>query len=222
MPPKSKKVHHTRSVSGARSRSNSPLVVNVSNDLVKAKQPKQAKAKLKSIVKVVTNNDVQATKRVTFRQGPAPPVDHQPASQPPEPQRQTAFADAMAKWKLSMVATINPQVTRITRARRAMVNLFRQARQWFRRGAGLIRYRRQYTVHLLWWLLGAVTAELVQGIASKIAMIFHSRFHQAMMNRTFRMLRRIWRWILMIIPHRLQWGDPIAVLGLLHLHPRGL
>ena len=107
MPPKSKKVHHTRSVSGARSRSNSPLVVNVSNDLVKAKQPKQAKAKLKSIVKVVTNNDVQATKRVTFRQGPAPPADHQPALQPAEPQRQTAFADAMAKWKLSMVATIN-------------------------------------------------------------------------------------------------------------------
>ena len=103
MPPKSKKVHHMRSVSGAHSHSNSPLVVNVSNDLVKAKQPKQAKAKLKSIVKVVTNNDVQATKRVMFRQGPAPPADHQPA----EPQRQTAFADAMAKWKLSMVATIN-------------------------------------------------------------------------------------------------------------------
>ena len=107
MPPKSKKVHNTRSVLGARSRSNSPLVVKVNNDLVKAKQPKQSKAKPKSIVKVVNNNASKVTKRVAFCQGPAPPADQQPALQPAEPQRQTTFADAMAKWKLSMVATIN-------------------------------------------------------------------------------------------------------------------
>ena len=94
-------------MSGARSRSNSPLVVKVNNDLAKSKQPKQAKAKLKSIVKVVNNNASQPTKRVAFHQGPATPADYQPATQPAVPQRQTAFADAMAKWKLSMVATIN-------------------------------------------------------------------------------------------------------------------
>ena len=81
------------------------------------------------------------------------------------------------------------QVTQITRAHRAMINFFRQAAQWFWRGAGLICYRRQYTVHLLWWLL-AVTAELVQGLAAKIAMIFHSRFHRAMLDRTMVMLDR--------------------------------
>ena len=137
MLPKSKKVHNTRSVSGACSRSNSPLVVKVNNDLVKAKQPKQVKAKLKSIVKVVNNNAAQATKRVTFHQGPAPLADQQPALQLAEPQRQTVFTDAMAKWKLSMVATINSCPIP---PGRATVNLFRQARQWFRRGAGLIRY----------------------------------------------------------------------------------
>ena len=108
MPPKGKKVHNTCSVSGARSRSNSLLVVKVTNEMAKSKQVKQNKAKLKSIVKVVNNNPPNsATKKVSFRQGPAPPVDNQPAGQPAVPQKQTAFADAMAHWKLSMVATIN-------------------------------------------------------------------------------------------------------------------
>ena len=53
MPPKGRRVHNTCSVSGTRS--NSPLVVKVNNDMAKAKQPKQTKAKLKSIVKVVKN-----------------------------------------------------------------------------------------------------------------------------------------------------------------------
>ena len=108
MPPKGRRVHNTRSVSGTCSRANSPLVVKVNNDMAKAKQPKQTKAKLKSIVKVVKNTtDAAATKKVSFRQGPAPPADHQPVEQPAVPPRQTAFADAMARWKLSMVAAIN-------------------------------------------------------------------------------------------------------------------
>ena len=82
MPPKGRRVHNTRSVSGTRSRANSPLVVKVNNDMAKAKQPKQTKAKLKSIVKVVKNTtNAAATKKVSFRQGPAPLADHQPVEQ---------------------------------------------------------------------------------------------------------------------------------------------
>ena len=108
MPPKGRRVHNTRSVSGTRSRANSPLVVKVNNDMAKVKQPKQTKAKLKSIVKVVKNTtNAATTKKVSFRQGPAPPADRQPVEQPAVPTRQTAFADAMVHWKLSMVAAIN-------------------------------------------------------------------------------------------------------------------
>ena len=101
MPPKGKKVHNTRSVSGTRSRSSSLLVVKVNNDIAKAKQSRQAKAKLKSIVKVVANNNSSSTapKMVMFHQSdPDPPVDHQPAAMQ---------MDAMVRWKLSMVAAIN-------------------------------------------------------------------------------------------------------------------
>ena len=48
-----------------------------------------------------------AFKKVSFRQGPAHTADHQPVEQPVAPPRQTAFAFAMAHWKLSMVAAIN-------------------------------------------------------------------------------------------------------------------
>ena len=76
--------------------------------MAKAKQPQQAKAKLKSIVKVVKNTaKAAATKKVSFHQGRAPLADHQPVDQPAAPQWQTAFADAIAHWKLSMVAAIN-------------------------------------------------------------------------------------------------------------------
>ena len=108
MPPKGRRVHNTRSVSGTRARSNSPLVVKVNNNMAKAKQPQQAKAKLKSIVKVVKNTtNAAATKKVSFRQGPAPPADHHLVKQLAAPQWQTAFADAIAHWKLSIVAAIN-------------------------------------------------------------------------------------------------------------------
>ena len=108
MPPKGRRVHNTHSVSGIHSHANSPLVVKVNNDMAKAKQPKQTKAKLKSIVKVVKNTtNATATKKVSFRQVPAPPADHQLVQQPVAPPRQTAFTDAMACWKLSMVAAIN-------------------------------------------------------------------------------------------------------------------
>ena len=76
--------------------------------MAKAKQPQQAKAKLKSIVKVVKNTtNAAATKKVSLRKGPAPPADHQPVDQAAAPQWQTAFTDAIARWKLSMVAAIN-------------------------------------------------------------------------------------------------------------------
>ena len=61
------------------------------------------------------------------------------------------------------------QVTRITRARRATMFYFSKVAQWFRRtGAGIIQYRRQYTVNLLWWLLGMLTADLARDIISCI------------------------------------------------------
>ena len=86
MPPKGRRVHNTRSASGTCARSKSPLVVKVNNDLAKAKQPQQAKAKLKSIVKVVKNTtNAAAAKKVSFSQDPAPPADHQPVHQPAVP-----------------------------------------------------------------------------------------------------------------------------------------
>ena len=72
-------MHNTRGVSGVPSRSNSPLVVKVTNDKAKYKQANQAKNKLKSIVKVVNNTPTPATKKVSFCQGPANPADNQPA-----------------------------------------------------------------------------------------------------------------------------------------------
>ena len=88
MPPKGKKVHNTHSVSEVRLHSNNPLVVKVTNDKAKYKQANQAKSKLKSIVKVVNNTPTSATKKVSFCQGPANPVDNQPAAQPAMPQKQ--------------------------------------------------------------------------------------------------------------------------------------
>ena len=230
MPPKGRRVHNMLSASGTRARSKSPLVVKVNNDLAKAKQPQQAKAKLKSIVKVVKNaTNAAATKKVSFSPGPAPPADHQPVHQPAVPQQQTAFADAMACWKLSMVAAINScpspqyQVTRITRACRATMFYFSKVAQWFRRtGAGIIQYRHQYTVNLLWWFLGTLTADLAQDLVTKIALIFHSCYHRAMWAQTWALVQPIWRWTMRIIPRHLRRGDQLAILWLLHLHHRGL
>ena len=80
MPPKGRKVHNTRSNSGSHSRLHSPLKVQADNNLAKAKNSKQAKTKLKSIVKVVNNPQAKTkTKHVSFQQvGSA-----QPASQLP-------------------------------------------------------------------------------------------------------------------------------------------
>ena len=100
MPPKGKGkcMHNTRSVT-ARSHSNSPLRVKVTNNLAKTKTKERSKQPLKSVVKVVTNKQAKA-KSVSFSgQDSALPV-----SQPP---KQTAFADAMEKWKRSMVHAIN-------------------------------------------------------------------------------------------------------------------
>ena len=100
MPPKGKgkHVHNTRSVS-ARSRSNSPLRVKVSNNLAKPRTKDHSKQPLKSVVKVITNKQAKATNVLFASQDSA-----QLASHPP---KQTAFADAMEKWKRSMVHAIN-------------------------------------------------------------------------------------------------------------------
>ena len=92
MPPKGKgkRVHNTRSMS-ARSRSNSPLRVKVTNNLAKPKTKEHSKQPLKSVVKVVTSKQAKANNVSFASQDSALPV-----SQPP---KQTAFADAMEKWK---------------------------------------------------------------------------------------------------------------------------
>ena len=66
MPPKGKGkcMHNTRSVT-ARSHSNSPLRVKVTNNLAKTKPKERSKQPLKSVVKVVTNKQAKA-KSVSF------------------------------------------------------------------------------------------------------------------------------------------------------------
>ena len=115
MPPKGKgkRVHNTRSVT-ARSHSNSPLRVKVTNNLAKTKTKERSKQPLKSVVKVVSNKQAKA-KSVSFSgQDSALPV-----SQPP---KQTAFADAMEKWKRSMVHAINSVPTPCVGEQAAMVH----------------------------------------------------------------------------------------------------
>ena len=104
MPPKGKgkHIHTTRSVT-ARSHSNSPLRVKVPNNLAKTKTKECSKQPLKSVVKVVTNKQAKA-KSVSFS-------DQDSASLASQPPKQTAFADAMEKWKRSMVHAINSVLT---------------------------------------------------------------------------------------------------------------
>ena len=110
MPPKGRWVHNTRSGSGSRqwANSKSPLTVQVENNLAKhkSKAPKQVKGKLKSIVKVVPSAQGKA-KHVSFQQAASAPPASQPLVTQPAQPTQTAFADAMARWKLNMVAAIN-------------------------------------------------------------------------------------------------------------------
>ena len=112
MLPKGRKVHNSRSNSGSRQRSSSrsPLTVQVDNNLARPKQKvvKQPKAKLKSIVKVVSNVQGKSKqKQVSFQQAASTTPASQPlVSQPAQPM-QTAFADMMARWKLTMVVPIN-------------------------------------------------------------------------------------------------------------------
>ena len=114
MPPKGKgkRVHNTRSMS-ARSHSNSPLRVKVTNNLAKPKTKVRSKA-LKSVVKVVTSKQAKANNVLFAGQDSA-----LPASQPP---KQTAFADAMEKWKRSMVHAINSVPTPCVGEQVAMVH----------------------------------------------------------------------------------------------------
>ena len=95
MPAKKKHTHNTCSVTGVRA--TSPLIVKLKNNLAATKK----KPALKSIVKVVKNDKQNKKKRVSFHEdGPAQPVDITPP-------KQTAFADAMEKWKQSMISAVN-------------------------------------------------------------------------------------------------------------------
>ena len=95
MPAKKKHAHNTRSVTGVRA--TSPLTVKLKNNLAATKK----KPALKSIVKVVKNDKQNKKKHVSFHEdGPAQPADITPP-------RQTAFADAMEKWKQSMISAVN-------------------------------------------------------------------------------------------------------------------
>ena len=96
MPAKKKSGHNTRSVIG--SRTSSPLTIKLKNNLAVTKK----KLVLKSIVKVVNNNKQTKKKRVSFHEDvPAhPPVDITPP-------RQTAFTDAMEKWRQSVICAVN-------------------------------------------------------------------------------------------------------------------
>ena len=72
----------------------------------KSKAAKQPKGKLKSIVKVVSSTQGKA-KHVSFQPAASvPPASQLPVMQLVQPM-QTAFADAMAWWKLNMVVAIN-------------------------------------------------------------------------------------------------------------------
>ena len=95
MPAKKKHALNTCSVTGVRAAS--PLTVKLKNNLAATKK----KPTLKSIVKVVKNDKQNKKKRVSFHEdGPAQLVDITPP-------RQTAFADAMEKWKQSMISAVN-------------------------------------------------------------------------------------------------------------------
>ena len=230
MPPKGRRVHNTRSASGTCAQSKSPLVVKVNNDLTKPKQPQQAKAKLKSIVKVVKNatNAAAPRKSLSVRVQPLRLIISRSINRLRHNGRlpsQMPWCIGSFPWWLPSTHVHPPQhqVTRITRAHRATMFYFSKVAQWFRRTeAGIIQYRHQYTVNLLWWFLGTLTADLVQDLVTKIALIFHSRDHRAMWARTWALVRPIWRWTMRIIPHPLRRGDPLAILWLLHLYHRGL
>ena len=95
MPAKKKPVHNTHSVTGARA--SSPLTIKLKNNLVATKK----KPALKSVVKVVNNDKQNKKKHMSFHEDvPAQPADVTPP-------RQTAFTDAMEKWKQSVICTVN-------------------------------------------------------------------------------------------------------------------
>ena len=94
MPAKKKPAHNTHSVTGARA--SSPLTIKLKNNLAATKK----KPALKSVVKVVNNDKQNKKKRVSFHEDvPAQPADITPP-------RQTAFADAMEKWKQSVICAV--------------------------------------------------------------------------------------------------------------------
>ena len=78
-------------------RADSPLTVKLKNNLAANKQ----KPALKSVVKVDKNDKQNKKKHVSFHED----VPAQPAVITPP--RQTAFADAMEKWKQNMISAVN-------------------------------------------------------------------------------------------------------------------
>ena len=95
MPAKKKHAHNTRSVTGVRA--DSPLTVKLKNNLATNK----LKPALKSVVKVVRNDKQNKKKWVSFHED----VPAQLAVITPP--RQTAFTDAMEKWKQNMISAVH-------------------------------------------------------------------------------------------------------------------
>ena len=78
-------------------RASSHLTIKLKNNLAATKK----KPALKSVVKVVNNDKQNKKKRVSFHEDvPAQPADITPP-------RQTAFADAMEKWRQSVICAVN-------------------------------------------------------------------------------------------------------------------
>ena len=129
MPAKGKHVHTTRSVT-ARERSNSPLQVKVQNNLARTKPKERNKQPLKSVIKEVNNKQAKG-KSVSFS-------DQDSASLASQPPKQTAFADAMEKWKRSVVDAINSVPTPCVGNQMLQVHTLASHSQIFKQATAMI------------------------------------------------------------------------------------
>ena len=220
MPPKGKgkRVHNTRSML-ARSRSNSPLRVKVTNNLAKPKTKERSKQPLKSVVKVITSKQAKATNVLFASQDSA-----LLASQPP---KQTAFADAMEKWKRSMVHAINSVPTPCVGEQVAMVHtptshsqIFKQATESVPQWDGALQLVEDDNP----LLVAHIDSDngFGGGPDLQFGMMIHNHFHRAMWARMWTVTNRLWIWTWRIIRCPCPGGTQLMLLWLLPLHHRGL
>ena len=71
---------------------------------------------------------------------------------------------------------------------------------------GIRQFQWQYTIHLIWWLLGTVTVDLAKDAVMAVVNLVNNRYH-----------RMIWRWMTPTL------GKCLACLRwiICHPHPRG-